>query len=86
MVSWAVKPDPADLKTQESIAERKSVIRNDLTHCFKELRDLMGERLMLLESDPVDTTFWHDNVTRLLMEKITLLERIKLGAPDQPPQ
>ena len=54
--------------SQDSIAERKNVIRNDLTHCFKELRELMGERLALLESDPVDISFWHDTVTALLIE------------------
>jgi hypothetical protein len=67
-------------RRQELLQERKTVIRNDMTHTFKTLRDLMGERLQLLECEPVDTTSWHENVARLLSEKITLLERMKLGA------
>ncbi len=59
--------------------ERKASVRNDMTHAFKTLRDLMGERLQLLECEPVDTASWHENVVRLLSEKIALLERMKLG-------
>ncbi len=57
------------------------LIRNRLSHLFKELRDLMGERLVLLECfHPVDTSVFHERVAALLSEKISLLERCKLGA------
>jgi hypothetical protein len=60
------------------------MVRNDMTHCFKVLRELMGERLALLECDPVDATAWHETVTTLLAEKIALLEQQKLGVVIQP--
>jgi hypothetical protein len=69
--------------TQESITERKATVRNDMTHCFKELRVLMGERLVLLESEPVDAIVWHDTVSSLLVEKIAVLEKLKLGITDR---
>jgi hypothetical protein len=66
---------------QEAIEERKMLIRNRLSHLFKELRDLMGERLVLLECfQPVDTSAFHERVVALLTERIALLERCKLGA------
>jgi hypothetical protein len=66
---------------QEAIEERKQLIQNRLRHLFKELRDLMGERLVLLQCfRPVDTAVFHERVMSLLTEKIGLLERCKLGA------
>jgi hypothetical protein len=44
-----------------------------------QLHALMGERLLLLERDPVDATAWRRKVTDLLSEKIDVLERLKLG-------
>jgi hypothetical protein len=66
---------------QDEIEEKKMLVRNRLSHLFKELRDLMGERLVLLECyHPVDVTAFHERVVALLSEKISLLERCKLGA------
>ncbi len=70
---------------QEDIEERKMVIKNRMNHLFKELRDLLGERLVLLECyTPLDTAAFHEKVAGLLAEKITLLERHKLGGPPPP--
>jgi hypothetical protein len=67
------------LSEQDTTELRKS-LQNRMLHCFKELRDLMGERLALLEEySPVDTASFHDRVSSLLVEKIKLLERLKLG-------
>jgi hypothetical protein len=42
----------------------------------------MGERLVLLTRyEPIDATVFHDRVSSLLVEKISLLERLKLGIP-----
>jgi len=56
-----------------------SELRNELNHLFKQLQELMGKRLALLEQDPVDTVAWHRRVSDLLTEKIELLERLKFG-------
>ena len=56
-----------------------SELRNELNHLFKQLQELMGQRLALLEQDPVDTVAWHRRVSDLLTEKIELLERLKFG-------
>ena len=61
------------------------MIKNRMNHLFKELRDLMGERLVLLECyTPLNTAVFHEKVAGLLAEKITLLERHKLGGPPPP--
>ena len=66
---------------QEEIEEKKMLVRNRLSHLFKELRDLMGERLVLLDCyHPMDVAVFHERVVSLLSEKISLLERCKLGA------
>jgi hypothetical protein len=54
-------------------------LRNEQNHLFMQLHALMGERLVLLERDPVDATAWRRKVTDLLSEKIDVLERLKLG-------
>ena len=54
-------------------------LRNEQNHLFMQLHALMGERLLLLERDPVDATAWRRKVTDLLSEKIDVLERLKLG-------
>jgi hypothetical protein len=62
------------------VEARKKSLQNGMLHSFKELRCLMGERLSLLEEySPVDTAAFHDRVSSLLLEKIRLLERLKLG-------
>jgi hypothetical protein len=62
-----------------------SELRNELNHLFKQLQELMGRRLALLEQDPVDTVAWHRRVSDLLTEKIELLERLKFGpSPPSP--
>jgi hypothetical protein len=51
-----------------------------MNHLFKELRDVMGERYVLVTRfEPVKLTSFHEKVSTLLAEKIELLERIKLG-------
>ncbi len=57
------------------------MIRNELSHKFKELRDLMGERLALIHCDPIDAKYFHETVSGLLVEKIALMEWTKLGIP-----
>ncbi len=61
------------------VRARAAELRNELNHRFRQLQGLMGERLALLERDPVDAAVWHRGVTELLTEKIELLERLKLG-------
>jgi hypothetical protein len=51
-----------------------------MNHLFKELRDVMGERYILVTRyEPVKAASFHEKVASLLVEKIELLERIKLG-------
>jgi hypothetical protein len=73
----------ADMAARQADLEaRKTSVKNRINHLFKELRDLMGERLVLLTRyEPIDATVFHDRVSSLLVEKISLLERLKLGIP-----
>jgi hypothetical protein len=54
-------------------------VRNEARHLEKEWLALIGERLELLAHDPVDASEFHATLTGLLMEKIRLLECLKLG-------
>ena len=60
---------------------RKTELKHELSHCYKELQDIRGDLLEVLLQDPVDAPAWHDRLTALLLEKIALLERLKLGLP-----
>ncbi len=54
-------------------------MRHEMWHLEKEWLELMGERLDLLSHDPVDAADFHGTLMDLLVEKITLLESVKLG-------
>lgn len=54
-------------------------VRNEMRHLEKVWLGLIGERLDLLAHDPVDASEFHRTLTALLMEKIRLLESLKLG-------
>ncbi len=54
-------------------------MRHEMWHLDKEWLKLTGERLDLLSHDPVDAADFHKTLMDLLMEKITLLESVKLG-------
>ena len=62
---------------QELIDQRVDDVKNELLHKQKERLDLMGERLLLLAHDPVDTAAFHQTLTALLSEKICVLEMLK---------
>jgi hypothetical protein len=69
---------------QADLESRKTSVKNRINHLFKELRDLMGERFVLLTRyEPINATAFHDRVSSLLVEKIALLERLKLGIPPE---
>lgn len=66
---------------QDEFEERRNLLKNRMLHSYMELRNLMGERLRLLETyTPVDTASFHRRVAELLVERVALLERVKLGA------
>jgi hypothetical protein len=83
-----LKEDPASARAGDGKQERLKMVsdlRNDLKHRFKLLQVLMAQRLALLEKTPVDAAAWHRGVSDLLVEKIELLERLKLGPPVREP-
>lgn len=65
-------------RAQELVDQRVEDVRNELLHKQKERLDLMAERLQLLAHDPIDTASFHQSLTALLSEKISVLEAIKL--------
>lgn len=66
-------------KPDERLDQRREDVRNEARHLEKEWLTLIGERLELLAHDPVDAAEFHATLTGLLMEKIRLLECLKLG-------
>lgn len=65
---------------QEELEERKNIVRSRLHHTYMEYRNLMGERLRLLECyTPINAAAFHGRVVNLLSERMSLLERCKLG-------
>lgn len=66
--------------SRQDLEESKQFLKNRMHHLFRELQLLRGERLHLLECNtPIDAGAFHGMMESLLLRKVELLERLKLG-------